>query len=120
MEIGEDRWVCGTCRSINSRRSDHCYRCHAPRLVAEVDPHDLPSGDHATEVQSRPLHQYRSARQRAIVASVLIVAASVVSIVGWLAQSRAILAAIEVEDQVTPDTPERAVGFAFDAVIPVS
>jgi hypothetical protein len=120
MEIGEDRWVCGTCRSINSRRSDHCSRCHAPRLVAEVDPHDLPSGDHATDVQSRPLHQYRSARERAIVASVLIVAASVVSIVGWLAQSQAILAAIEVEDQATADTPERAVGIAFDAVIPVS
>jgi hypothetical protein len=120
MEIGEDRWVCGTCRSINSRRSDHCYRCHAPRLVAEVDPHDLPSGDHATEVQSRPLHLYRSARERAIVASVLIVAASVVSIVGWLAQSQAILAAIDVEDQATADTPERAVGIAFDAVIPVS
>jgi hypothetical protein len=120
VEIGEDRWVCGTCRSINSRRSDHCYRCHAPRLVAEVDPHNLPSGDHATEAQSRPLHEYRSARQRAIVASVLIVAASVVSIVGWLAQSQAILAAIEVEDQATADTPERAVGIAFDAVIPVS
>jgi hypothetical protein len=120
VEIGEDRWVCGTCRSINSRRSDHCYRCHAPRVVAEVDPRDLPSADHATEVPSRPLNPYRSARDRAIVASILIVAASVVSIAGWLAQSQAILAAIDVEDQATADTPERAVGIAFDAVIPVS
>src|SRR6266508_3109580 len=68
VEIGEDNWVCGTCRSINSRRSDHCYRCHAPRIVAEVDPHNLPSADHATEVQSRPLNPYRRSRERAIVA----------------------------------------------------
>ncbi len=120
MEIGEDRWVCGTCRSINSRRADHCYRCHAPRIVAEVDPHTLPSADHATEIQSRPLNPYRSARDRAIVASILIIAASIVSIVGWLAQSQAILAAIELHDDATADTPERAAGIAFDAVMPVS
>jgi hypothetical protein len=120
VEIGEDRWVCGTCRSINSRRSDHCYRCHAPRIVAEVDPHNLPSADHATEIPSRPLNPYRSARERAIVASFLIIAASVASIAGWLAQSQAILAAIDVQDQATADTPERVAGIAFDAVIPVS
>jgi len=120
VEIGEDNWVCGTCRSINSRRSDHCYRCHAPRIVAEVDPHDLPSADHATEIASRPLNPYRSSRQRAVAASILIVAASLVSIVGWLAQSQAILAAIDIQDQATADAPERALGIAFDAVIPVS
>jgi hypothetical protein len=120
VEIGEDRWVCGTCRSINSRRSDQCYRCHAPRIIAEVDPHDLPSADHATEIPSRPLNAYRSARERAIVASILIIAASLVSIVGWLAQSQAILAAIDVLDPATADTPERAAEIAFDAVIPVS
>ena len=125
MTVGEDLWVCETCRSINMRRSDHCYKCHAPRLVAEVDPHDLPSGDHPVEAQPAAVSPYRPSRQRAIAAGVLILGAAAASIVGWIGQSRAILVAIEVEKEAPPPTDPsaaaaHATGFALDAIMPIS
>jgi hypothetical protein len=120
MVLGEDHWVCGSCRSINSRRSDHCYQCHAPRHVVEVDPHDIPGTGHPIKAPPAPLGAYRSARQRAMVASGLILAASLVSLVGWIAQSRAILAAIDAPEVAPSDDPAAVTALAFDAVIPVS
>jgi hypothetical protein len=120
MVLGEDHWVCGTCRSINSRRSDHCYQCHAPRHVVEVDPNEIPGTGHPTKAPPAPVGAYRSARQRATVASGLILAASVVSLVGWIAQSRAILAAIDAPEVAPSDDPAAVTALAFDAVIPVS
>lgn len=120
MELGQDHWVCGTCRSINSRRSDHCYQCHAPRRVVEVDPHDIPGTGHPTTAPPAPVGAYRSARQRALVASGLILAASVVSFVGWIAQSRAILTAIDAPEVAPSDDPAAIPALAFDAIIPVS
>jgi hypothetical protein len=120
MLLGEDRWVCGTCRSINTRRSDHCYQCHAPRHVVEVDPGEIPGTGHPTEAPPPPVNPYRSARQRAIIAGGLILAASAASFAGWVAQSRAILTAIDVQASTPPDDPAAVATFALDTIIPVS
>jgi hypothetical protein len=116
----DEAWLCGRCRSINTRRSDHCYHCHAPREVAEAAPSSLPTIGHATEEPPPAIHPYRSARQRATVASGLIIAASAASLIGWLAQSRAILTAIDVAANTPKDVEPPTVESAFDAILPIS
>jgi hypothetical protein len=29
-------WICGDCRSVNSKGQKRCYKCHVPRQVAEI------------------------------------------------------------------------------------
>ncbi len=49
-----DIWICDTCKSINRRRDDHCYRCRAPRSGAMETPGlDLRAGNAALERSTR-------------------------------------------------------------------
>jgi len=124
--MADDAWLCGRCRSINSRRSDHCYHCNAPRVIAETAPDKLATLGKPTEDPPPALHPYRSSRTRAYAASALIIGASAMSLIGWIAQSRAILTAIEVAKQAEPSDvtdlvpPPPSAETALDALIPVS
>ena len=122
--MADDAWLCGRCRSINSRRSDHCYRCNSPRVIAETAPDQLATLGKPAEDPPPALHPYRSSRTRAYFASGLIIAASAMSLIGWIAQSRAILTAIEVAKEVEAtdfaDAPPPSAESALDAIIPIS
>jgi hypothetical protein len=115
----DEAWVCGSCRSLNTRRSDRCYRCHAPRHVVEVDPSRLETLGQPTEPPPAPASQYQSSRTRAMVASGFILAASAASLVGWIAQSGAILRVID-ERAKAGQVEAPVTEVALDTIIPVS
>jgi Domain of unknown function (DUF4328) len=48
-----ERWICGSCRSLNEIRSTRCYKCHTPRALVEADPTTLiVAGAGATEASA--------------------------------------------------------------------
>jgi F0F1-type ATP synthase membrane subunit c/vacuolar-type H+-ATPase subunit K len=67
-----DFWACQSCRSINTSRSNRCYKCHIPREVAGVKPTELS----VTEPPPvfGPTGTYRSSENRAVLATVATVA----------------------------------------------
>jgi hypothetical protein len=72
-----DVWACSQCRSIN-RGKDRCYKCRRPRSVSGVAPTELPTvGPSAAVV---PAGRYRSSAFRAAIASLLVVALVIVSV----------------------------------------
>jgi hypothetical protein len=72
-----DVWACSQCRSINSGK-ERCYKCRSPRSIAGVAPTELPTvGPSATVL---PAGRYRSSIFRAAIASLLIVALVIVSV----------------------------------------
>jgi len=78
----DNAWVCGSCRSINEARQGRCYRCHAPRDLAAVDPETMPVTGTIPQAGRAP--RYRSSSIRAGVARNLILLALVVTVAGGL------------------------------------
>ncbi|HEY0443400.1 MAG TPA: hypothetical protein VGC90_04175, partial [Candidatus Limnocylindrales bacterium] len=92
MPDAAERWVCGSCRSLNEGRADRCYKCRTPRALVEADPTQLiVAGAGATESReaitaaatASVLGRYQSSAMRAAAAQSLIVA----TIVGTLVSS---------------------------------
>jgi hypothetical protein len=74
-----DIWVCDTCKSINRRRDDVCYRCRAQRSGAiEAPGLDLRAESAAAE---RGIHTYVTSWPLALVTVVLLVAVAILGIV---------------------------------------
>ena len=60
----DELWACRVCRSINTRRSNRCYRCHTPREAAAVAPSDLPTVGEAPPIEHT--YTYRTSEMRAV------------------------------------------------------
>lgn len=69
-------WACSSCRSINTSRSNRCYKCHVPREVAGVKPTEISVT--APPPVLGPTGTYRSSENRAVLATI----ATVVFILG--------------------------------------
>ena len=65
-------WACSSCRSINTSRSNRCYKCHVPREVAGVKPTELSVTAPAPVLG--PTGTYRSSESRAVLATIATVA----------------------------------------------
>ena len=89
-----DVWICGSCRSVNTRRSGQCYACHAWREAVAVAPADVGSlisvVSQGTAAPAPVGHRYRSARWRALAASILIIAIAVTLPVLWWYTNRSL------------------------------
>jgi hypothetical protein len=72
-----DMWACSQCRSINTNK-DRCYKCRTPRAIGGVAPTDLPTV--GPSQQLRPTGRYRSSWFRAVVASICLMALTVLSV----------------------------------------
>ena len=71
-----DFWACQSCRSINTSRSNRCYKCHTPREIAGVKPTELSVTGSAPVVG--PKGTYRSSESFAVLATI----ATVVFVLG--------------------------------------
>ena len=71
-----DFWACSSCRSINTSRSNRCYKCHVPREVAGVRPTEISVTEPPPVIG--PSGTYRSSENRAVLATI----ATVVFILG--------------------------------------
>ena len=89
-------WACGSCRSVNNAKSNRCYSCHAPRAVVAVAAGEMPTLGKAVAAPAE--HSYRSARLRALSASVLILGAAVLSLVLWWYEFRLVGALLDEAD----------------------
>lgn len=92
-----DMWACGSCRSVNNGKSNRCYSCHAPRAVVAVAAGEMPTLGKTVAAPAE--HPYRSARLRALLASGLILAAAVISLILWWYEFR-LVGALLAEDDV--------------------
>jgi hypothetical protein len=72
MTTESDFWACRGCRSINTSRSNRCYKCHIPREVAGVKPTELSVTE--TPPVIGPTGTYRSSENRAVLATIATVA----------------------------------------------
>jgi hypothetical protein len=75
----DDAWVCSTCKSLNRRRDDRCYKCHGPREVAM--PTEGPSTRLTSAAINRQVRDYLPSWPLAALAGGLIVAVSLLGIV---------------------------------------
>ena len=77
--MASDIWVCAACRSVNSGRARSCYRCRTPKDRAAVDPSAV---DPASTGRAIPLPPFQSPRPVAVLATVTILAAVAIQLVG--------------------------------------
>jgi uncharacterized protein DUF4328 len=89
-----ERWVCGSCRSLNEVRSTRCYKCRTPRALAEADLSTLiVAGAGATEAAAAVtqaasgavLGGYQDSSARAGLAQCMIVATGILAVLASLA-----------------------------------
>jgi Domain of unknown function (DUF4328) len=102
--MGDEVWICSSCRSVNTRRSGQCYSCHAWRDAVAVAPKDVGSlGSVVAYHAAAPApigHAYRSARWRAMVASLLIIVVAVTLPVLWWYTNRSLGALADGDTQL--------------------
>lgn len=78
--LAGDFWVCGDCRSINNAGARQCYNCRTPRDRAAVDPETIDPSSHGP-LRTIELPPFKGSRWAAALASILILAVAVMSIV---------------------------------------
>ena len=78
--LAGDFWVCGDCRSINNAGARQCYNCRTPRDRAAVDPDTIDPSSHGP-LRTIELPPFHASRWAAALASILILAVGVMSIV---------------------------------------
>ena len=78
--LAGDFWVCGDCRSINNAGARQCYNCRTPRDRAAVDPESIDPSSHGP-LRTIELPAFKGSRWAAVLASILILAVAVMSIV---------------------------------------
>jgi uncharacterized protein DUF4328 len=89
-----ERWVCGSCRSLNEVRSPRCYKCRTPRALAEADLSTLiTAGAGAAEssaavteaARTAALGGYRDSAARAGLTQCMVVATGILAVVASIA-----------------------------------
>jgi hypothetical protein len=94
-----ERWVCGSCRSLNEVRSTRCYKCRTPRALAEADLSTLiTAGAGASEASAAVTEAataavvggYRGSSARAGLVQCMLVATGIVAVVVNLAGAEVI------------------------------
>ena len=80
--LAGDFWVCGDCRSINNAGARQCYNCRTPRDRAAVDPESIDPSSHGP-LRTIELPAFKGSRWAAALASILILAVAVMSIVQY-------------------------------------
>jgi hypothetical protein len=88
-------WICGACRSVNQPVHARCYHCHAPRVVAQVDPATLPVSGTVPEVAEAPLPLYHSSQLLSVASRSLALLASAAVLLGGIVAAIMIDALVE-------------------------